>query len=98
MLRLVSITDEAKYAKRLQNSEVKKLRKTIPTKDPNVKELYQVLYSLKDDEKSRKNFLKRPGTSKHDLTLLNSKLAAAASEEGYQDYCDNQKARETLFS
>jgi len=42
--------------------------------------------------------LKKPGTSKHDLTLLNSKLAAAASEEGYQDYCDNQKARETLFS
>ena len=34
LLRLVSITDEAKYAKRLQNSEVKKLRKSIPTKDP----------------------------------------------------------------
>ena len=55
-------------------------------------------HSLKDDEKARKTFLKKPGTSKHDLTLLNSKLAAAASEEGYQDYCDNQKARETLFS
>ena len=98
LLRLVSITDEAKYAKRLQNSEVKKLGKTIPTKDPDVKELYQVLYSLKDDEKARKTFLKKTGTSKHDLTLLNSKLAAAASEEGYQDYLENQKAKKELFS
>ena len=68
-----------------------KIGKTISTKDPDVKDLYHVLYSLKDDEKARKTFLKKPGTSRHDLTMLNSKLAAAASEEGYQDYLENHQ-------
>tara|TARA_B100000686_G_scaffold293500_1_gene323056 strand:+ start:2470 stop:3513 length:1044 start_codon:yes stop_codon:yes gene_type:complete len=98
LLRLVSITDETKYAKRLKIPEVKKLGKSIQTKDSDVKELYQVLFSLKDDEKSRKNFLKKPGTSKHDLTMLNSKLAAVVSEESYEEYIENQKAKNSFFS
>ena len=86
-----------KYQKRLKQISGK-LVKTITTKDSEVKELYTILYSLINDEKARKTFLKKPGTSRHDLTMLNSKLAAAASEEGYRDYLENQKAKKELFS
>jgi len=98
LLRLISIIDLEKYQKRLGHPEVKKLRKTISTNDPDVKEFYHILYSLKDDEKARKSFLKKSGTSSHDLNMLNTKLGAAYSEEKYQDYLDDLKARDEIFS
>jgi hypothetical protein len=47
------------------------------------------------DADSRKKFLER--ISKHDLSLLNTKLFAISSEESFLEYREDQKSRESLF-
>ena len=94
LLRLISITDEQKFKKRLKQQD--KLPRTIKTKHSEAKVLYQILYSLIKDLNSRKKFLHR--VSRHELTLLNTKLSATVSEDAFQEYQENQKSREALFS
>lgn len=95
LLRLISITDEQKYQKRLRQIE-KDIPRQIKTKHSESKELYSILYSLIREEKSREKFLHR--VTGHDLGLLNTKLSAVATPEGFLEYKENQKSREELFN
>lgn len=94
LLRLISITDKEKFEKRL--NQVGKLSRTIKTKHSEAKDLYQILYSLIKDLDSKKKFYHR--ITPHELVMLNTKLLAITSEEAYQEYLENQKSREALFS
>ncbi|MGY5149578.1 MAG: hypothetical protein ACW9W3_05905 [Candidatus Nitrosopumilus sp. bin_68KS] len=95
LLRLISITEEDKFQKRLKQLG-NKIPRLIKTKHTESKELYAILYSLINDEKSRKQFLHR--VTRHDLTILNTKLSAIATADGFREYQENQKAKEELFS
>ena len=95
LLRLISITDEDKFQKRLKQIE-KQISRTIKTKHSESKELYEILYALKNDDSSRKKFLLR--VSRHDLSILNTKLFAVATSDGFLEYQANQKSRDELFS
>lgn len=94
LLRLISITDEQKFQKRLKQLE-KEIPRNIKTKHNESKELYVILYSLIHDDKSRKLFLQR--VTRHDLTSLNTKLSAVATVEGFEEYQENQKSKKELF-
>lgn len=94
LLRLISLTDEKKFEKRLK--DLGKLPPTIKTKHVEVKELYKILYLLIKDSNSRKKFLKR--INSYELTLLNTKLKAVTNEDAYMEYLETQKLREELFS
>ncbi len=94
LLRLNSITDDDKFQKRLKQLE-KQIPRIIKTKHPESKELYEILYALKNDDSSRKKFLHR--ISRHDLSILNTKLSAVATPEGFLEYQENQKSRDELF-
>lgn len=94
LLRLISITDEQKFKKRLK--QLDKLPRTIKTKHSETKVLYQILYSLIKDLNSRKKFLHR--VSRYELTLLNTKLSAIVSQDAFEEYQENQKSRKELFS
>lgn len=95
LLRLISITDEQKFQKRLEQLG-KQISKTLKTKHIESKELYGILYSLIKDDNSRKKFLHR--VSRHDLTILNTKLSGVATPQGFLEYQENQKSREELFT
>ena len=95
LLRLISISDEEKFHKRLKQLG-KKIPKTIKTKHPISIELYCILNSLIKDDNSRKKFLHR--VTRHDLTILNTKLAAVSTSEGFLEYVENQKSRNELFN
>jgi len=95
LLRLISITDEQKFKKRLD--QLDKFPRTIKTKHTETKQLYEILHSLIKDLNSRKKFLMR-GATRHDLVLLNTKLSAVSSQEGFLEYQENQEAREALFN
>jgi len=94
LLRLIGLTDEKKFEKRLK--DLGKMPTTIKTKHVEAKELYKILYSLIKDSNSRDKFLKR--ISSYELTLLNTKLKAVTNEDAYQEYLETQKLREELFS
>lgn len=94
LLRLIGLTDEKKFEKRLK--DLGKIPTTIKTKHVEAKELYKILYSLIKDFNSRRKFLKR--VSPYELTLLNTKLKAVTNEDAYQEYLETQKLREELFS
>jgi len=96
LLRLVSITDKEKFQKRLKQLE-KQISKKIKTKNIESKELYEILYTLIFDDDSRKKFLHNR-VSRHDLTMLNTKLSAVATPEGFLEYQENQKSRQELFT
>ena len=95
LLRLISITDEQKFQKRLEQLG-KQISKTLKTKHAESKELYGILYSLINDDNSRNKFLHR--VSRHDLTILNTKLSGVSTPQGFLEYQENQKSREELFS
>lgn len=95
ILRLISITDDQKFQQRLKEIE-KQLSRIIKTKNSEAKEFYRILYSLIKDLNYRKKFLNR--VSRHDLTLLNTKLKAVTGDLEFQEYQENQKSREALFS
>jgi len=95
LLRLISITDKQKFEKRL-NQLVGKLPRTIKTKHLVAKELFGILYSLIKDFDYRKKFLNN--VTRHDLVMLNTKLSAVTSPEGFREYQENQKSREALFN
>jgi hypothetical protein len=93
LLRLLSITDENKFESRLK--KLGKISPSIKTKHHDSKTLYAILFSMIKDADSRKKFLER--ISKHDLSLLNTKLFAISSEESFLEYREDQKSRESLF-
>jgi hypothetical protein len=94
LLRLIGLTDEKKFEKRLK--DLGKIPTTIKTKHVEAKELYKILYSLIKDSNSRSKFLQR--VTPYDLTLLNTKLKAVTNDEAYQEYLETQKLRKELFS
>jgi len=95
LLRLISITDKQKFENRLKQLE-NKIPKTIKTKHSEAKELYGILYSLIKELDYRKKFLNK--VTRHDLVMLNTKLSAVASPEGFEEYQENLKSRQALFS
>jgi len=94
LLRLISITDENKFQKRVK--DLGKLPSTIKTKHVAAKDLYKILFFLIKDMDSRHKFLHR--RSSYDLSMLNTKLKAISGEEYYQEYLEAQKLRQELFS
>jgi|SRR3989338_6670719 len=94
LLRLISITDEQRFKKRLEQFD--KIPKTVKTKYSEVKDLYQILYLLIKDAGSRRKFLYR--VTSHDMVLLNTKLAGIVSDEAFREYHENQKSRRELFN
>lgn len=95
LLRLISLTDEIKFQKRV-NQLADKLPKYIKTKNSEVKQLYVFIHPLIKDPNSRKKLLKR--ISSYELSLLNTKLQAISDEKIFQEYKENQKLKEKLFS
>ena len=95
VIRLVSITDEQKFEKRY-NQISKQLPKSIKTKHVEVKDLYRILYSMLKESNSRSKFLIL--VSRIDLIQFNTKLAATVSSDAFDEYQENQRLKQELFS